>query len=146
MGVYENVPLIELESELFKYQECWPAVAIAGVAIREDDRFLPSSVQVWVSDERRPAVLYQDPELPSGLLMFTNALASEVGIADVIRILRRETIRIQDVELSFERFKFGRAAFLGAHAYEYLYPEELHSHVLDRPKFFFEGTLKTSKR
>ena len=145
MGVYENVPLIELEREFFKYQGCWPTVVIAGVAVRKDDRFLPSSVQVWVTDEQLPPELHREPELPHGLLMFTGTLAPEAGITDVMHMLRRETIRIGDMVLSFEHFKFSRAAFLGSHAYDHLYPEELYSHVQDWPKLLFEGTFENQQ-
>ena len=34
MSVYENVPLVELESELRRYALSWPTIVIAGVALR----------------------------------------------------------------------------------------------------------------
>ena len=38
MSVYENVPLVELESELRRYALSWPTIVIAGVALRDHSR------------------------------------------------------------------------------------------------------------
>ncbi len=142
MPVYENVPLVELDQELLTYKLCWGTVVLAGVAIEEGGKFFPMGAMIWSENEVTKGTntkVYGTPDLPEALKIYRIATEPILAFDLIKRIFNRESVQVGEMTLYFQHCVFGRAAFLGAYDYEYIYPKELKPRVNGWPALFFEG-------
>lgn len=140
--MYEEIPLSDFKQVFRNYMGCWRTLVFAGVLIDEGQHFSPVSIQIWASDntEEQTKVI-RFPRVPQDVCMLkiTRGLSKAWPIVD--SILDKEHIQVDDLQISFEKFEFARAAFLSSGNHESLYPEELHKYVDIWPKLLLEGTF-----
>lgn len=137
--MYENIPFSDFKQAFENYMGCWTTIVFAGLAINEGQRFSPLAMQIWASDtEEEQTEVFGFPQIPQNICMFkiTRWLAGAWPM--VYKILDQKDWQVDDIKISFEQFRFSRAAFLSPDEYN-VYPPELHEHVDIWPKLFLEG-------
>lgn len=143
MPIYEEIPLPDLDTALRQYAPCWGTLEIVAAIYRQQGCFVPMAIQIRARDDTDEyTYLHGTQKVPDYMRLLAAARRPFAGIELIKRILNRRVIEIGGIEVSFEACKFGRAAFLGHSAYDYLYAKELHPYVDGWPKLFLEASFE----
>jgi predicted nucleotide-binding protein len=138
----ENIPFSDFKEELRNYIGCWKTIVFAGVAISEGQFLSPAAIQIWATDTgQEQTEVFRFPQIPEHICIFKAVRYPPAAWAMIDDILDQKQIQLDGIKISFQHFKFARAAFLSASEYGSLYPEEIHKYVDIWPKLFLEGSF-----
>lgn len=143
MAVFTQVGINEVMGILGEFATCWKTITFVGIAGKNEDVYLPTTVAVSSEDFGVPGdFVTKADQFPDRLLMFKFSVDGTKGIQYIERILTGNTIPVGDKVISFENFNARRAGFLGSNDYEYLHMSELNHNMKEWPRLFVDGEFK----